>query len=83
MPPNLPALPRPTNQQSAKLLQRVCNTLALKPTRTCRSLHHCCFCGADIVIGDTYRDGGYSKRAHDECFKQMARPVETLRRVLS
>jgi hypothetical protein len=37
------------------------------PIRTCRSLHYCEVCCRDIVIGQPYRDGGYSRRAHVAC----------------
>ena len=37
------------------------------PVRTCRSLHHCEICCLDIVLGEPYRDGGYSRRAHVTC----------------
>jgi ribosomal protein L37AE/L43A len=70
-------LPRPTNRQSAKLLQRMCNRLALAPTRTLRHIHTglftCTFCGQPIAGGDTYRDKGYAARAHDLCFRAVAR----------
>jgi hypothetical protein len=66
-----PTLPKPTNKQSRLL--RMCNRLALAPVRTCRSLHSCTFCGLDIKPGETYRDKGYGARAHDFCFKAVAR----------
>jgi hypothetical protein len=37
------------------------------PIRRCRSLHHCEICSKDIRLGDVYRDGGYSRRAHVRC----------------
>jgi len=37
------------------------------PIRVCRTLHHCEFCGKDIVDGERYHDGGYSRRAHVKC----------------
>lgn len=30
-------------------------------------LHHCSICGRDIVAGQAYFDGGYSRRAHESC----------------
>lgn len=30
-------------------------------------LNSCEICGKDITSGQQYRDGGYSKRAHEEC----------------
>jgi hypothetical protein len=44
------------------------NSLALKPVRTCKSLHHCNLCQQSITLGQTYRDGGVDRRAHDSCF---------------
>lgn len=38
------------------------------PVRTCRSLHHCEICSSPIVMGEQYRDGGYSRRAHEACY---------------
>lgn len=35
--------------------------------RVCRSLHHCEVCRKDITLGQQYRDGGYSRRAHVTC----------------
>ena len=35
--------------------------------RTCLSLHHCEICQHDIVVGQSYHDGGYGRRAHVEC----------------
>ena len=37
------------------------------PRRTCYSLHSCAICEEEITYGETYYDGGYGKRAHDEC----------------
>jgi hypothetical protein len=45
------------------------NSLALKPVRTCQSLHSCCMCECEIRLGDKYRDGGIRKRAHEDCFQ--------------
>lgn len=39
--------------------------------RTCYSLHECALCGSAIVIGQTYYDGGYGRRAHEDCVKGM------------
>jgi hypothetical protein len=66
---------KPTNLQSKKLLQRLCNRLALAPTRVCRSLHSCVLCGKDITLGEHYRDRGYATRAHDKCFREVANAV--------
>lgn len=74
-----PTLPRPTNLQSRKLLQRMCNRLALASVRTCRAVptsgvpYSCIFCGQPVRIGDAYRDKGYAARAHDFCFRAVAR----------
>ena len=54
-------------------LQKMCNRLALAPERTCHSLHHCVFCNQAITLGQTYRDKGLNARAHDFCFKAVAR----------
>lgn len=39
------------------------------PVRVCRSLHHCEVCGKSIVLGESYRDGGFSRRAHVSCLE--------------
>jgi hypothetical protein len=41
------------------------------PVRTCRSLHHCEVCFRDIDLGQKYRDGGYSRRAHVACLDRI------------
>ena len=35
--------------------------------RYCYSLHECELCDRPITLGQYYRDGGYGKRAHDDC----------------
>lgn len=40
------------------------------PLRTCRYLCHCEICDKPIVAGEQYRDGGYSRRAHETCLKE-------------
>ena len=37
------------------------------PVRMCMTCHHCEICKRSIVIGETYYDGGYSRRAHVNC----------------
>jgi hypothetical protein len=37
--------------------------------RTCRTLHHCELCDDGIRDGQSYYDGGYSRRAHVGCVK--------------
>ena len=37
------------------------------PLRACLSLHFCRFCRRDIVMGETYFDGGYGRRSHEGC----------------
>lgn len=44
------------------------------PLRTCRSLHHCEVCGRDILNGQKYFDGGYSRRAHESCIGKPVSP---------
>lgn len=44
------------------------------PVRTCRSLHHCEVCDKDITYGQRYRDGGFSRRAHDACILPVSSP---------
>ncbi len=48
------------------------------PIRVCRWLNHCVVCCNDIVTGEQYRDGGYSRRAHVKCLrtKDCAGPEE-------
>lgn len=36
------------------------------------SLHYCEVCCRDILIGQLYRDGGYSRRAHVRCLELPA-----------
>ncbi len=52
------------------------NALALKPVRTCRTLHHCEMCGHDITDGQQYRDGGVDKRAHEDCFQVWRKEIQ-------
>lgn len=40
--------------------------------RYCYSVHSCVLCGKDIRLGEFYRDGGYGRRAHDECVAKAA-----------
>lgn len=35
--------------------------------RICKSLHECSVCEEQIKYGEEYYDGGYGKRAHEEC----------------
>lgn len=37
------------------------------PVRTCRTVHECELCEEDIVVGQTYHDGGHGRRAHTTC----------------
>lgn len=37
------------------------------PARVCNSLHYCRICDGDILLGESYYDGGYGKRAHVIC----------------
>ncbi len=37
------------------------------PLRVCKSLHTCEVCEESITLGEEYYDGGYGKRAHEEC----------------
>jgi hypothetical protein len=43
--------------------------------RICRYVHHCAICKKDIVAGEEYYDGGYSRRAHVECAKMVTKPA--------
>ena len=40
------------------------------PVRVCQSLHYCEYCCRDITLGQTYRDGGYRRRAHETCHQK-------------
>lgn len=37
------------------------------PLRQCRWLNECLVCGEKITSGQMYLDGGYGRRAHDDC----------------
>ena len=37
------------------------------PIRQCIWVHKCAICEKDIVSGNLYYDGGYSRRVHIEC----------------
>lgn len=67
----LARLPKPNNKQSKRMLQNLCNSLALAPTRECKYLHSCVLCGTDITSGEMYKDRGYARRAHLDCFVTM------------
>ncbi len=49
-------------------LEKLLNSLSLRPLRNCKSLHRCCLCDQDITMGQDYRDGGLDRRAHQSCF---------------
>ena len=50
-------------------LERLRNSLVLRPLRTCRWSHECVICKRDIVDGQRYYDGGLDRRAHEDCVK--------------
>lgn len=67
-------LPTPTNKQNARLLRRLCNSLGLLKTTTCRlAIFSCVLCGKDITNGDEYKNGGYARRAHVYCLTETAK----------
>jgi hypothetical protein len=66
------ALPKPTNRDSKRMLQRMCNRLALRPVQVARGTHSCIFCGQPINPGDTYRNAGYAAASHEDCFHAVA-----------
>lgn len=39
--------------------------------RTCCSMHECALCNKDILLGQTYYDGGYGRRAHEDCVRLL------------
>jgi hypothetical protein len=41
------------------------------PVRVCRTMHECRLCWETIELGESYRDGGYGKRAHVGCVERM------------
>jgi len=43
--------------------------LASKRIRTCRTVHACALCDADICCGEQYHDGGRGMRAHVTCVR--------------
>lgn len=43
------------------------------PLRTCRTLLFCQICQSDILCGEKYYDGGYSRRVHEECADELFR----------
>lgn len=49
--------------------------VALKPVRTCQTLHRCALCGCDITIGQQYRGDRTDHRAHEECFRAVNKEV--------
>lgn len=53
-------------------MQRLVNSLCLRPRRICRTLHKCCLCSRDIVVGDEYRGDGLDRRAHQICVEAAA-----------
>ena len=63
----------PNEVKTTSKVRNFLNSLALKPTRTCRSLHTCALCLCEIRTGDQYRDGGFARRAHETCFKEVSR----------
>jgi hypothetical protein len=42
--------------------------------RVCRYLNRCSLCLGDITSGQSYHDGGYSRRAHTECVRNWMAP---------
>lgn len=57
-------------------LQQFINALALKPVRRCMTLHRCALCACDITIGQEYRGDKTDRRAHEDCFKAVAKEVK-------
>ena len=54
-------------------LRKMCNRLALvSPTRA-RMVHICTFCGQPIQRDDLYRSAGLNAKAHDICFRAVAK----------
>ncbi len=49
--------------------------------RTCYGLHQCEVCQGMIKQGELYRDGGYGKRAHEECVDKLPSLEESHERV--
>ena len=43
--------------------------------RICRWLNHCKICNKDITDGQQYRDGGYGRRAHEDCVDGLIHPT--------
>jgi hypothetical protein len=52
-------------------MHNVAATLKNKPVRECKTLHECCLCLQRIQWGQHYHDGGYGKRAHVFCVKEV------------
>jgi hypothetical protein len=46
------------------------------PLRCCRSLHTCALCESDIRLGEMYFDGGYGRRAHEDCVLPPSEKVD-------
>lgn len=70
-------LPQPTNKQSRLLLQRQRSRLALNFPRPLRNLDSipsgCIFCGQSILRGEMYRRHDNTLKAHESCFKEVAK----------
>jgi hypothetical protein len=64
---------------AAKRLRDACNRLALAQVKMCRKVpasgvpHRCSFCDNAVRVGQEYREKGPVLRAHDDCFKAVAR----------
>ncbi len=72
------AAPEPTDTEiknERSRLQNFCRSLALKPKRTCYTLHRCALCTHDITIGQEYRGDRTDHRAHEECFLAVNKEV--------
>ena len=64
------------NRTERTKLERLINSLSLKPVRNCKTLHHCLLCDRPILLGENYRDGGYPRRAHATCFDATAKMLK-------
>jgi hypothetical protein len=48
---------------------------AVKPLRRCLTMHDCFYCGQTIRLGQLYRDGGYNRRIHEDCYAKACATI--------
>lgn len=57
-------------------IRKFINDLSLKKIAIARIVHCCALCMGPIEKGTEYRDGCQGRRAHESCFRAVAKEIE-------